>query len=193
MDSINDVKKALSQHSTTTTLEELQSQGRKELKIIKAADIAAIVADAVRRAIESSGLIPPDAVEALVASSRDQFSEILRDRQDEVHKARQERDQLQAKLDAAPAAVAQTGAPVTGELSAALDKMASNLNERLDKFGKKIGVSSAVDAADVNLDLLFNDDVQDLESNMDSVEVKQKTGGSIASNLERLKKLKEGG
>ena len=193
MDSINDVKKALSEHSKTTTLEELQSQGKKAVKIIRAADIAAIVADAVRRAIESSGLIPPDAVEALVASSRDQFSEILRDRQDEVRQARQERDQLQAKLDAAPAAVAQTGAPVTGELSAALDKMASNLDERLDKFGKKIGVSSAVDAADVNLDLLFNDDVQDLESNMDSVEVKQKTGGSIASNLERLKKLKGGG
>ena len=193
MDSINDVKKALSEHSKTTTLEELQSQGKKAVKIIRAADIAAIVADAVRRAIESSGLIPPDAVEALVASSRDQFSEILRDRQDEVRQARQERDQLQAKLDAGPAEVAQTGAPVTGELSAALDKMASNLNERLDKFGKKIGVSSAVDAADVNLDLLFNDDVQDLESNMDSVEVKQKTGGSIASNLERLKKLKGGG
>ena len=192
MDSINDVKKALSEHSTTTTLEELQSQGRKELKIIRAADIAAIVAHAVRRAIESSGLIPPDAVEALVASSREQFSEILRDRQDEVRHARAERDKLQAKLDAAPAAVAQQDGAASGELGAALDKMASNLNERLDKFGKKIGVSSAVDA-DVNLDLLFNEDIQDLESNLDSVEVKQKTGGSIASNLERLKKLKEGG
>ena len=98
MDSINDVKKALSEHSKTTTLEELQSQGKKAVKIIRAADIAAIVADAVRRAIESSGLIPPDAVEALVASSRDQFSEILRDRQDEVRQARQERDQLHERV-----------------------------------------------------------------------------------------------
>ena len=80
-----------------------------------------------------------------------------------------------------------------GDLTAALDKMAATLNERLDKFGKKIGVSSAVDAGEVNLDALFNDDLEVMESNMDSVEVKQKTGSGIAANLERLKKLKGGG
>lgn len=201
MDS-QEVKEALSARARTTTLEELKSQGRKKVKVIRAGDIAVIVAAAVRKALESSGLVSEEEVEALVQKSREEFQSILKGRQDEAKQAQdvkqqlqtvqEERDKLKEKLEAAPVA-AQGGVPASGDLTAALDKMASTLNERLDTFGKKMGISSAVEAGDVNLEALFNADTEDFESNMDDVEVKQKTGRGIAANLERLKKLKGGG
>lgn len=201
MDS-HEVKEALSARAKTTTLDELKSQGKKKVKVIKAGDIAAIVSSAVRKALESSGLVSEEEVENLVRKSREEFQSILKEREEEVRQAREvkeklqtveeERNQLKEKLESAPA-MAQGGAPMSGDLSAALDKMASTLNERLDKFGKKMGISSAVEGADVNLEGLFKDDTADLESNMDDVTVKQRTGRGIAANLERLKKLKGGG
>lgn len=202
MDS-EEVKEALSARARTTTLDELKSQGRKKVKVIKAGDIAVIVSAAVRKALESSGLVSEEEVENLVEKSREEFQSILRERQDEakqtadvkqkLQNVEEERDKLKEKLQAAPAPAAQAAAPASGDLTAALDKMASTLNERLDTFGKKMGISSAVDAGDVNLEGLFNSDTEDFESNMDDVEVKQRTGSGIAANLERLKKLKGGG
>lgn len=70
----------------------------------------------------------------------------------------------------------------------ALDKISSNLDSRLEKFGRKMGISNAVEGEDVNLASLFNDDQEaKLESNMGDVQVKKKTGGGIAGNLERLR------
>ena len=202
MDS-QEVKDAISARARTTTLDELKSQGRKKVKVIRAGDIAAIVAAAVRKALESSGLVSEEEVENLVQKSREEFQSILRDRHDEAKQAaevkqqlqsvEEERDQLKEKLEAAPAPAAQAAAPATGDLTAALDKMASTLNERLDTFGKKMGISSAVEAGDVNLEALFNADTEEFESNMDDVEVKHTTGSGIAANLARLKKLKGGG
>ncbi len=192
MDS-EEVKEALSARARTTTLDELKSQGRKKVKVIRAGDIAAIVSAAVRKALESSGLISEEQVENLVQKSREEFQSILQERKEQLNDVKAERDKLKEKLEAAPAPAAQAGAPVSGDLTAALDKMASTLNERLDTFGKKMGISSAVDAGEVNLEALFNSDTEDFESNMDDVEVKQKTGTGIAANLARLKKLKGGG
>lgn len=203
MDSLHDVRKQLSERSTTTTLEELQNRGQKKVKVIRAKDIAEIVSAAVRNTIESSGLVAPEEVEALVERSREEFQSILQDRQDEAKRAREEAEELKKKLEAAPQAAAQApgqpgaataqGAAGAPDVTAALDKMAATLNERLEKMGKKMGISSAVEADEVNLDSLFNEDIETMESNMDSVEVKQKTGSGIAANLERLKKLKGGG
>lgn len=80
------------------------------------------------------------------------------------------------------------------ELSAAIEKLAGSLNDRIEKLGKKMGVSAAVES-DVPLDLggLFKDTGKDLESNIENIEVKQQSGGGIAANLARLKKLKGGG
>ena len=73
----------------------------------------------------------------------------------------------------------------------ALGKISSNMNDRLEQMGKKMGISSAVEAKDVNFSTMFDvsDDEVD-ESNMGDVEVKKRTGGGIAGNLARLKKLK---
>ncbi len=80
------------------------------------------------------------------------------------------------------------------EISEALNKLAGSINDRLEKFGRKMGISSAVEAGDVSFDGLFaHGQDENLESNMDDVQVKKKTGGGIAANLARLKKLKGGG
>ncbi len=79
-------------------------------------------------------------------------------------------------------------------LSAAIDRLAGTLNERLEKFGKKIGISGAVDAPSVKLDGLFSKDHdKPLESNIDTVELKKTQGSGIGANLKRLKKLKGDG
>ncbi|MEY4675407.1 MAG: hypothetical protein RL148_3191, partial [Planctomycetota bacterium] len=78
------------------------------------------------------------------------------------------------------------------DFSAALEKLAGTLNDRLEQIGRKMGISSAVEADTVNLDGLFRDEGKQVESNIDAVDAKQKTGGGIGANLERLKKLKGG-
>lgn len=75
----------------------------------------------------------------------------------------------------------------------ALDKIASSLDERLDQLGRKMGISSAVEAQEIKLDSLFGDEEHlEMESNMEDLQLKKNTGAGIAGNLERLKKLKGG-
>ena len=76
--------------------------------------------------------------------------------------------------------------------TAALEKLAGSLNDRLEKLGKKMGISAAVEGEEVKFDGLFKDTGKTLESNMENIQVKKKAGGGIAANLERLKKLKGG-
>ena len=118
-------------------------------------------------------------------------------RRDDV--ARLGRD-MAAELAALKANVAQQGASTSGapassvDVAAALDKLAGTLNERLDTFGKKLGVSAAVGGdAPVDFGGMFREDVdRELESNMSDIQTKQQAGGGIADNLAKLKKLKGG-
>ncbi|MEO0479476.1 MAG: hypothetical protein AAF196_08355 [Planctomycetota bacterium] len=95
--------------------------------------------------------------------------------------------QLQQQAAPQPQAAAQPDTSM-------LETFVTSMNDRLEQFGKKMGISSAVDAGDVDLSSMFDqtEDVE-LESNLDSMEVKAKSGTGIAANLERLKKLKGGG
>ena len=269
MESVNDIKEALSARSRTATLDELASEGRKRVRLIRAEHVAAMISEAVHAAIEHSGLIAPEDVEKLVEKSRQEFRTILREREQELQRAhdnekalemregelaelrrrftalsdaltntRRELEEARAEAEAArdvsrlpavagpvpaagpssdlllslvqematlkanlmhaqaapqpqPAAAQAAPAP---DFSAAFEKLAGNLNDRLEKLGKKMGVSAAV-AGDQPVDFggLFKDEGKQLESNMDNIEVKQKAGGGIAANLARLKKLKGGG
>ncbi|MEC9047342.1 MAG: hypothetical protein VYA51_04955 [Planctomycetota bacterium] len=107
---------------------------------------------------------------------------------------------MAAELAALKANVAQQGASTSGapassvDVAAALDKLARTLNERLDTFGKKLGVSAAVGGdAPVDFGGMFREDVdRELESNMGDIQTKQRAGGGIADNLAKLKKLKGG-
>lgn len=268
MESVNQVKEALSARSRTATLEELRSEGRKKVRLIKAEHVAQMIAEAVHAAIEGSGLLSQDEVEKLIEKSRSEFRDILQERQAEVERAHdieerlaereRELEQLRAQMTAvqqdfaaaqaeieqnrrtlaeleeqaqavpagvAPGASVAAGAPpellmsLVNELAglkaqmaiqqvaqpapaaaapvpdftAALEKLTGSLNDRLEKLGRKMGVSAAVEAGDVKFDGMFKDDGKQLESNMDNIQVKQKAGGGIAANLARLKKLKGGG
>lgn len=280
MESVNEIKEALSARSRTATLDELASEGRKRVRLIRAEHVAAMISEAVHAAIEHSGLIAPEEVEKLVEKSRVEFRSILKEREQELQRAhdnekalemregelnelrqrfaaltdaltttRRELEEARAESEAmrehvqnlraqsvgapvaaaAPAAVPPSDllmsmvqemanlkanlmnvqaqraaapaspapaapAPAVPDFSAAFEKLAGSLNDRLEKLGKKMGVSAAV-AGDQPVDFggLFKDEGKQLESNMDNIEVKQKAGGGIAANLARLKKLKGGG
>lgn len=240
MESVKEIKEALSARSRTATLDELRSEGRKRVRLIRAEHVAAMISEAVNAAVEQSGLVAPEEVEKLVDKSRQEFRSILREREQELQRAQdveralaereQELDELKqryAELSAQRPAGGGGGgggssellmsmmqemanlkaslmhqqsqptaasAPAAGaDFSAAIEKLAGTLNERLEKFGKKMGISAAVDSsAPVDFSGLFRDGDKSLESNMDNIEVKQKAGGGIAANLARLKKLKGG-
>jgi hypothetical protein len=240
MESVDDVKVALSARSRTATLDQLANEGRKRVRLIRAEHVAQMISEAVNRTVEETGHVSQQDVERLVQKSQQEFKKILREREAEQTRAREVEEQLQAaqqeletlrqQLDGAPAAspgaaaaasagtapmsadvmammmneiatlkasmLHKNGAPAgdSSGLADTLEKIAGSLNDRLDQFGKKIGISSAVEADAVHFDALFSKhDAAPIESNMDAIEVKQKTGGGIAANLERLKKLKGGG
>jgi uncharacterized coiled-coil protein SlyX len=285
MESVTKIKEALSAKSRTATLDELASEGRKRVRLIRAEHIAQMVKEAVHAAIEQSGLLDQEQVDELVAQSRSEFKGLLEERQREQAAQRdleercadqetqlaanQEqlqglRDQcaeltetlarrqadlteLTAALEAAEAAApamedaaAAKATPATGEqpamtaelmmtmmqelatlkanlaaggagapsqqgaagpqpaaaqdFTAALDKLAGTLNDRLDSIGKKVGISAAVGGeAPVDFGAMFKDDDTPVESNMENIQVKQQAVGGIAANLAKLKKLKGGG
>lgn len=262
MESVNEIKEALSQRSRTATLDELRGEGRKRVRLIRAEHVAQMISEAVHAAIEHSGLIGQEEVDQLVENSRREFKNILREREQEAQSAREVEEQLEQKehelgelrarfselskalattrleleeaqnevvalrdrpAPAAPAgeqpaanndmvmtlvqelatlkanmANQQPAAPAAQaapDFSDALDKLTGSLNDRLEKIGKKMGVSAAVDDdAPVDFGGMFNDEGdKNLESNMDNIKVKQKAAGGIAANLAKLKKLKGGG
>lgn len=284
MESVNEIKEALSARSRTATLDELRSEGRKRVRLIRAEHVAAMISEAVHAAVDQSGLVAAEDVEKLVEKSRQEFRSILQERERELQKAqdneqqlaqrdqelatlqrrfdeltraltsaRQELDEVeslraevagaraaaataQAEAEAAraEAAAAHDAGPTRGaspaagpstdllmsmmqemanmkaslmhqqqapaaaaaapDLSAVLEKLTGSLNDRLEKLGKKMGVSAAVDSdTPVDFSGMFKDTGKDLESNMQNIEIKQKAGGGIAANLARLKKLKGGG
>jgi len=280
MESVNEIKEALSARSRTATLDELRSEGKKKVRVIRAEHVAAMVTEAVHAAIEQSGLIDPKEAERLVEQSRVEFRSILREREQEAQHeheieeklatseaqlrqlektfaelsetladtraqlatVREEAARCRGELDlahgtiadlqeqmehgqAAPMAAAAPGndlllslvqelatmkaslmnqaqqrAPIpaatTGgaEFSAAIEKLSGSLNDRLEKLGRKMGVSAAVEGdAPVDFGGMFKDTGKSLESNIDGIKVKQKAAGGIAANLARLKKLKGGG
>jgi len=272
MESVNEIKEALSARSRTATLDELKSEGRKRVRLIRAEHVAQMISEAVHGAIEHSGLLGQDEVDMLIEKSRTEFKSILREREQELQSARENEEQLEAKeheltelksrfseltrslattraeleqvrteLDVArdmpapstpeaqpaqasmspdmmmsmmqelanlkasmaqqqqppqqPQAQAQPEQAQAPDFSAALDKLAGTLNDRLDSFGKKMGISAAVGGdGPVDFGGMFKDDDDNqLESNMENIQVKQKAAGGIAANLAKLKKLKGGG
>lgn len=258
MESIREVKEALTARSQTRSLDELQSRGRRRVKVIRAEHIAEMIDEAVQRAISESGLLSREEADRLVERSREEFASVHAERAQEaaalesatrrrealeqqVKSLEEDVEQLEAELAAArgattatPSATAaassggmppelmmkmmeelavlkarmgqsEAGAPSStpaaapsapagsDALAAALEKLSSSMGERLEQLGRKMGISSAIEADAVNLEALFSDlPDQKVESNLDTMEVKQRQSGGIAANLARLKKLKGG-
>lgn len=88
------------------------------------------------------------------------------------------------------AAAQSAGSTLEDTLAKKLDAIAGSLDSKLEKFGKKMGISAAVDS-DVDLGALFDSALdEEVESNMDTVVLKQRKGAGIAGNLEKIKKLR---
>ena len=101
-----------------------------------------------------------------------------------------------AEMKAQLARQTKEPAPATTSpgLEAALQKIAGSLEDRLDKFGRKLGVSSAVEADAVDFGAMFKDhgDEAKVESNLDTLEASKSKGAGIGGALEKLKKLRGG-
>lgn len=119
MESVNEIKEALSARSRTATLDELKSEGRKRVRLIRAEHVASMITEAVHAAIEQSGLVAPEEVEKLVEKSRQEFRSILKEREQELQKAQENEQALAEKdeeLEALKARIAQLeagGTPTT--------------------------------------------------------------------------------
>ena len=80
----------------------------------------------------------------------------------------------------------------TTALSSSLEKLSKGIEERLEKFGRSMGVSSAVEVGEVQYDKLFSSQ-QKLESNVSTVDIKERKGAGIGGVLDRMKKMRLGG
>ena len=125
MESVHDIKEALSARSRTATLDELANEGRKKVRLIRAEHVASMISEAVHAAIEQSGLIAPEAAEQLVEKSRQEFRSILRQREQEQQQAHAnevalaQRDREIVELQARLAELSQALAATRQELDAA--------------------------------------------------------------------------
>jgi hypothetical protein len=200
MESIAEVKEALQSRATTTTLEELKSRGRQQVRVIRPEHIAAMIEEAVQRAIERSG--GDSDAQSLASDSKREFARLAsagdgdaERLSGELAEATRRCTELEQQLASMRTAVGQAAAGVgDAGIASVLDKLSNSLNERLESFGRKIGVSSAVESGPVDIGSLFSKhEDKKLESNLDSLQLKQKSAGGIAENLAKLKKLKGGG
>jgi len=103
---------------------------------------------------------------------------------------------LHDKMATQPQAPVQVQVPVaatldTSALSNSLEKLSRGIEERLEKFGRSMGVSSAVEVGEVQYDKLFSTQ-QKLESNVSTVDIKERKGAGIGGVLDRMKKMRLG-
>lgn len=97
MESVNEIKEALSLRSRTATLDELRNEGRKRVRLIRAEHVAQMISEAVHAAIEHSGLLGQEEVDSLIEKSRREFKNILREREQELQQSREVEEQLEQK------------------------------------------------------------------------------------------------
>lgn len=90
----------------------------------------------------------------------------------------------------------QAARPAGGEekIASMLEQVMNSLEGKIEKIGKKVGLHEAVEGEEVKLDGLFTDHGdEEMENNLDTVQVKERSGAGIAANLERMKKLRRQG
>ncbi|MEZ5987978.1 MAG: hypothetical protein R3F30_02400 [Planctomycetota bacterium] len=91
------------------SIDELKAKGKTKVKVIRAKDIAALIQEAVQRAIQDSSLLTQDQVEELTHKSKAEFQELQqrwrereqaeRERDAEIDRLRQAKATLQKQVD----------------------------------------------------------------------------------------------
>lgn len=143
---VRDLKQALNARSHTATLEELQSRGRRSVRVIRAADVAQMIEAAVGQTIARSGLMSPQEVDELEAKSREQFHVLLERRQAEIAELRQAADELRGAQEEVTTVQAEREAALSAaeklrrERDAAFARVAE-LEEQRDAAVERLRVS----------------------------------------------------
>ena len=265
MEASTDVLASLEARAEERSLADLEKRGKKTLRVIRKREIAALLQEAVDRAVEKTGWVPPEQVEELRKRSEREFADLKEEWQsersehaklearvqeeteraqeleevasslrEELDEAQQRIQELEAQVSESLGAPSEAGgeqapslagggdaasamlmmkmmeeiqtlkaqaqgtqpaaaAPSDDALASKLDQLVSGLDRKLESFGKKMGISAAVDSSDVDYSGLFEKDSDsNVETNMGDVEVEKRKGGGIAANLERMKKLRGG-
>jgi hypothetical protein len=84
--SLINVRDVLEKNSYTTSLEELKTKGRTQVRVIRADQIAAMIEEAVVRILGERK--SPEEVEVLVGRSKEEFRRMLEERERELTKSR---------------------------------------------------------------------------------------------------------
>ena len=107
-------------------------------------------------------------------------------------------EELHTLRQQVPSTAGGMPAQATGSVETLLDKklqqIVGSLDDRLDKLGRKMGISTAIDTASVDFQGLVNKTVAEsdnLESNVDNVGTEKRDSAGIGANLDRIKKLRE--
>lgn len=100
-----DVRGVLERNCTTTSVDELRSQGRSRVKVINAKQISALIEEAVARAIES-GRGSAD-TNALIDASRAEFQKLVAEREQELRELRAAMDAIEREREALRLEVAE--------------------------------------------------------------------------------------
>jgi hypothetical protein len=107
-------------------------------------------------------------------------------------------EELHTLRQQVPSTAGGMPAQATGNVETLLDKklqqIVGSLDDRLDKLGRKMGISTAIDTASVDFAGLVNKTVAEsdnLESNVDNVGTEKRDSAGIGANLDRIKKLRE--
>ena len=97
-----DVRGVLERNCTTTSVDELRSQGRSRVKVINAKQISALIEEAVARTVEAkrSAKSGGDSQNNLVDASRAEFQKLVAEREKELREVRAAMDAVEREREA---------------------------------------------------------------------------------------------
>ncbi|MBL8896743.1 MAG: hypothetical protein JNM84_03910 [Planctomycetes bacterium] len=106
-DKVIDVRGVLERNCTTTSVDELRSQGRSRVKVINAKQISALIEEAVARAIEARRNSSTVDTNALIEASRVEFQNLVAEREQELREVRAEKAAVEQEREALRSEVAE--------------------------------------------------------------------------------------
>ncbi|MBK9383247.1 MAG: hypothetical protein IPN34_00265 [Planctomycetes bacterium] len=106
-DKVIDVRGVLERNCTTTSVDELRSQGRSRVKVINAKQISALIEEAVARAIDALRNSSTVDTNAVLEASRVEFQKLVAEREEELREVRAEKLAVEQEREALRSEVAE--------------------------------------------------------------------------------------
>lgn len=102
-----DVRGVLERNCTTTSVDELRSQGRSRVKVINAKQISALIEEAVARTIEVRRSVSSEDSASLIEASRVEFQKLVAEREQELREVRAAMDAVERERESLRSEVAE--------------------------------------------------------------------------------------